>query len=81
MIMQVGILVYFVDTQIYHGLLSNLLMVIMDVVIYFGLCYLFDFGLVIDVVMYCNNLGFKIAVDFVKRDVWLVVFLRFYGPF
>lgn len=81
MIMQVGILVYFVDTQIYHGLLSNLLMVIMDVVIYFDLCYLFDFGLVIDVVMYCNNLGFKIVVDFVKRDVWLVVFLRFYGPF
>ncbi len=69
MIMQVGILVYFVDTQIYHGLLSNLLMVIMDVVIYFDLCYLFDFGLVIDVVMYCNNLGFKIVVDFVKRDV------------
>lgn len=81
MIMQVGILVYFVDTQIYHGLLSNLLMVIMDVVIYFDLCYLLDFGLVIDVVMYCNNLGFKIVVDFVKRDVWLVVFLRFYGPF
>ena len=69
MIMQVGILVYFVDTQIYHGLLSNLLMVIMGVVIYFDLCYLFDFGLAIDVVMYCNNLGFKIVVDFVKRDV------------